>query len=453
MSFVSKVLSLFGRSATTSLPVATRDELVAVERAAAMSLSDLAHKMAPGSMLTARQTNRAMWPKWDPEQAVSRGLDLSVWLFRCVDILSKAFADVPLVVGFGSGDEFEPAPTHPAQALLDKPNDFHPQSYFRRVSAEHLLLTGNALICATRGARSEPLELFTIQPNRIAPVADESGIIGYDVRVGGRKNDVRRLSADDVTHIMLPNPDSPWWGHSPLQAVMREVAIDSETANWQKTSLQNMLVPPGVFTTTEKVFLSKTQLEETQDRLRSEYQGSLRARQPMLLGGLEWKPLAMSPQELDFLKSGKINAERICAAYGVPLPLAGIIDKATYNNIRELRSVFWEDTATPFVKYLSDGLAHGLSLTFGEQLTIRPDMSRVEAMLPLIEKKVGICKDLFGMGVPFNRASEFVNLGIDIGAPGDVSMLPANLVSTDANADIEMSQRGDFDVILGGRKQ
>lgn len=388
-------------------------------------------KLKPSDVLPLRLSDQPMWSDFSSEAAIKGGLKGSEWAYVCIQKVAKAFGSVPLLAGTYSGDEFTHIPDSPLQALLDQPNEKQSATHWRELTAIELLTTGNSVTCLTRdgnGENAQILEMWNLNPVTVTVIPSRSEhIAGYHVKSGREEF---KVSAENAVHTMLPDPENPFWGLSPLQAASRAVDIDRESAKWQKVSLQNMLVPPGVFTV--EGIVDDDQFEASRAKLRSRYQESLNARQPLLLGGnVKWQQLSLTPQELDFLNSGKINAEKICAIYGVPLPIAGILDRATYSNITELRSVFWNDTVAPFAKFVCDSLNVSLASHFGDEWAVMPDISKVEALLPVIKRKTEIVKELWSMGVPFNVASRLVDLGVDIGEPGDVGFVPVGVTPAD----------------------
>jgi HK97 family phage portal protein len=76
--------------------------------------------------------------------------------------------------------------------------------------------------------------------------------------------------------------------------------------------------------------------------------GAANAGRPMLLeGGLEWRPMSLSPADMDFIEARHAAARDIALAFGVPPMLLGIPGDNTYSNYREANLAFWRQTALP----------------------------------------------------------------------------------------------------------
>ena len=88
------------------------------------------------------------------------------------------------------------------------------------------------------------------------------------------------------------------------------------------------------------------------ERLKKEftdfYQGANNAGRPLVLdGGLDWRPMSLSPRDMDFLEAKHASAREIALAFGVPPMLLGILGDNTYSNYQEANRVFWRQSVLP----------------------------------------------------------------------------------------------------------
>ena len=102
----------------------------------------------------------------------------------------------------------------------------------------------------------------------------------------------------------------------------------------------------------------------------------------MLEGGLDWKPLSLTPAELDFINAKHAAAREIALALGVPPMLLGIPGDNTFSNYQEANRTFWRTTVIPLVKRTAASLADWLAPAYGNAaLTLQPDLDQVEASM------------------------------------------------------------------------
>ena len=113
------------------------------------------------------------------------------------------------------------------------------------------------------------------------------------------------------------------------------------------------------------------------------HQGAANAGRPMLLeGGLDWRPMSLSPADMDFIEARRAAARDIALAFGVPPMLLGIPGDNTYSNYREANLAFWRHTALP----LAQKAARALEAWLGERwlqagpANISVDMESVPAL-------------------------------------------------------------------------
>src|SRR5262245_42931404 len=103
---------------------------------------------------------------------------------------------------------------------------------------------------------------------------------------------------------------------------------------------------------------------------------------PLLLdGGLDWKTMALSPKDMDFIQAKPGAAREIALAFGVPPMLLGIPGDSTYSNYQEANRALWRQTVLALLSRVLGDLAHWLSPAFGsEPLRLEPDLDRIEAL-------------------------------------------------------------------------
>ena len=128
--------------------------------------------------------------------------------------------------------------------------------------------------------------------------------------------------------------------------------------------------------------LSDDQFDRLKAELENQFQGSANAGRPLLLdGGLDWKSMALTPKDMDFMEAKNGAAREIALAFGVPPMLLGIPGDNTYANYQEANRALWRQTVLPLIGRVGQDLAHWLSPAFGAvRLRLEPDLDRIEAL-------------------------------------------------------------------------
>jgi HK97 family phage portal protein len=187
-----------------------------------------------------------------------------------------------------------------------------------------------------------------------------------------------------ILHLRLFNPTDDHYGLSPLEAAAASIDIHNSAAAWNKALLDNAARPSGalVYTGTGgEGNLSEDQFERLKRELEESYQGKANAGRPLVLeGGLDWKPLSMSPKDMEHIEAKHEAAREIALAFGVPPMLLGIPGDNTFANYAEANRTFWRQAVLPLVARTAEALSQWLGAGFGEELQLGFDVDRIEAL-------------------------------------------------------------------------
>jgi len=275
--------------------------------------------------------------------------------YRCVRMIAEGAASIR----FDCADDA-------LAKLIARPNpDTSASAFFERLYAE-LQLTGNAYAERVSFAEEDlPRALFALRPGRMHAKTDPQGWVnGWEYRTGGS---TRAIAAEDVLHIKLFNPEDDIYGLSPLAAARTALDLHNGGADWAKALLDNSARPSGALIYgKDGARMSDEQFDRLKAELESAHTGRANAGRPLLLeGGLDWKPMSLSPAEMDFLEARSVAAREIALAFGVPPMLLGIPGDNTYANYREANTALWRVTIAPLVQKMAGALTTWLSEHFG----------------------------------------------------------------------------------------
>ena len=273
---------------------------------------------------------------------------------------------------------------HPVRALIDRPNAQEAGAdLFERLYA-YLQTSGNAYVQAgiVDGAVKG---LFALRPDRMKVVTGRDGWpIGYDYTAGGKTLRLRQDAEPipDVLHLMLFHPLDDHDGLSPLEAAQMSLDVHNAASRWNKSLLDNAARPSGALVYSAAAGnLTADQFGRLKDELEQSFQGAMNAGRPMVLeGGLDWKPIAMSPKDMDFIELKHVAAREIALAFGVPPMLLGIPGDNTYANYAEANRTLWRQTVVPLVNRMAAALTHWLAPGFDTPFRLKPNYESIEAL-------------------------------------------------------------------------
>lgn len=323
-------------------------------------------------------------PKWTPRDygnLAREGFARNAVAYRCVRMIAEACAATPLVV-FVDGVRDD---GHPVAQLLRKPNPEQSGAEWLEGVYGALQTAGNAYVEAV--GEEEPDELWSLRPDRVQVVPGRAGWPdAYEYSVGGRSVRIGR-KADGwmpVMQLKLWNPTDDHYGFSPLEAAASAIDVHNASGAWNKALLDNAARPSGalVFKGADGERLTEAQFAMLKAELGEAHAGAGNAGRPMVLeGGLDWKPMSMSPADMDFIAGKHAAAREIALAFGVPPQLLGIPGDATYANYREANAAFWRGTVVPLARKTAGALSGWLGGRF-ENVRIEPDLDAVAALQP-----------------------------------------------------------------------
>jgi HK97 family phage portal protein len=323
---------------------------------------------------------RPLWTPRDYGALAREGFQKNAVVHRAVRLVAESAATLPLVLAEGGREVAD----HPLMALLARPNPREGGARLLESLYGHLMVSGNAYLEAVSLDGGAPRELYALRPDRMRVVPGADGWpAAYDYCVGTQSvRYAQRGEVPPILHLTLFHPTDDHYGLSPMEAAATALDVHNAAGAWNKALLDNAARPSGAL-----VFggagsgLTDPQFERLKAELETNYQGAGNAGRPLLLdGGLDWKPLSLSPQEMDFMAAKNGAAREIALAFGVPPLLLGLPGDNTHANYAEANRAFYRQTVIPLVRRTAEALAHWLSPAWGAAVTLEPDLDAVEAL-------------------------------------------------------------------------
>lgn len=332
-----------------------------------------------GALIALSSGGRPRWTPRDYAHLSEAGFGLNPIVYRCVRMIAEAAASTPLAVYEGGLRRND----HALARLLRRPNTEQGGVEFFEAVYAALQTSGNAYVEAAGDA--VPEELWALRPDRVKVVPGPSGWPGaYEYGVDGRSVQIGRRADGfmPVMQLKLYHPTDDHYGQSPLEAAAAAIDVHNASGAWNKALLDNSARPSGalVYGAGSGEHLTEEQFATLKAQLEAAHTGTAQAGRPLLLeGGLEWKPMSLSPAEMDFIEGKHAAAREIALAFGVPPQLLGLPGDATYANYREANAAFWRGTILPLVRKMAQSLECWLCPLWPE-LRLEPDLETVPAL-------------------------------------------------------------------------
>ena len=331
------------------------------------------------TLMTLNALGPAQWSGRGYASLVSQGFMRNPVVYRCIRLIAETANRVPLTVRVDGKAVSE----HPLKSLLQGPNRRQSGAEMLEAVYAYLQTAGNAYLQAgivDGGVKA----LFVLRPDRMRVVAGGDGWpIAYDYTAGGKTVRISQESAPlpGILHMALFHPMDDHYGMGPLEAAQTSLDIHNASAQWNKALLDNAARPSGALVySAGGGMLTEEQFRRLKEELEENFSGAANAGRPMVLdGGIDWKAIAMSPREMDFIEARHAAARDIALAFGVPPMLLGIPGDNTYANMAEANRALWRQTLVPLVVRVSQELSLWLGPAF-EGAEVVPDFDEVEAL-------------------------------------------------------------------------
>ncbi|MBN9244189.1 MAG: phage portal protein [Mesorhizobium sp.] len=336
---------------------------------------------ASGGFIAFQAQAEARWTRRDYAALAREGFMRNPIVHRSVRLIAETASAIPWLLYEGAAEIEE----HSLLKLLGQPNQRQAGATFFEALYGHLLLAGNAYVELIE-AGGDARELHLLRPDRVTVETDATG---WPVALDHREGSARRkvpLGAGEgggALHLRLFHPLDDHYGFPPLEAALMALDTHNAAGTWNKALLDNSARPSGalVYAPRDGGNLTDDQFERLKAELEEGYSGARRAGRPLLLeGGLDWKAMALSPKDMDFIEAKHSASRDIALSFGVPPMLLGIPGDNTYANYQEANRAFYRLTVLPLVARTAKELSAWLAGPFGEGLRLWYDADRIEGL-------------------------------------------------------------------------
>lgn len=349
------------------------------------------NSVAPIIYMAYANNSRGVWTKRNYAQYADNGYKRNPIVFKCVNMLARACASIPLKVMVG---DTEAPDSHPLRKLFARPNSLQSWTTVRQNFIAFEVLEGNGYMEGVSvNGNPFPTELWVHRPDRMRVLPSQYGPGGYVYDFNGQIKSWARdpiTGASEIMHCLFFNPLDDWYGQAAMEAGQFSVDGHNGAGEWNQGLMQNGCRPSGALVYKPDMGappnLSEQQKDSLREQLNSTYGGTRNAGRPLLLdGNLTWQAMSLTPTEMDWA-NGKDNCAReICTVFDVPPMIVGIKDSSqTYANYSEARQSFFQDTVIPLNEAFVDALNSWLLPAFeNDKLKIVQDVSALPALAGL----------------------------------------------------------------------
>lgn len=216
--------------------------------------------------------------------------------------------------------------------------------------------------------------------------AESSTTIEWD----GVTTSDRRWPEQQVIHFGFgENPGNPYRNPSPIGSLQATLALFDAVYQQVLNFFNNGARPSAHFKidrATDPAVLSAVTTS-----IREAMAGTKNAGKVFVSPG-DYQPITSGPDQTRVIELAKQSREEICGVFGVAPPLVGILERAIFSNVRELRNFTMRDTVGPDVELIAGAITsqvsfkrpvyNGITVDFEAAAQLKPDLEAIADTLP-----------------------------------------------------------------------
>jgi HK97 family phage portal protein len=285
------------------------------------------------------------------------------WVWAAVNQIAQGLASFPLRV-YGWGETGERVPYRPELPrspgpmgaamrlanLLAHPAPFISRRRTVRRAMIDKLVYGNGLWAKEPDLMGGVSSLYNVPWREVSVIAgDKTPIAGY--RIMGSAGTLV-WAQEDAVQFGEGDPDSPM-SPSPLESLQWTIALMDAMSRNIVAFFQNGVRSSGVLTLPQMP--DDKHLAAIRNQITQLYSGNENAGKPLITSGT-WSPMSTGFQYADVVELSHLSREEVAAAYMVPQPVIGILDRTIKSTAAELREQFTRECLARHASEFTDEL-------------------------------------------------------------------------------------------------
>src|SRR5262245_47773974 len=125
---------------------------------------------------------------------------------------------------------------------------------------------------------------------------------------------------------------------------------------------------------------------------------------PILPRGMSLKTISHTARDSEYLSARKLTREECAAAYHIPLPMVGILEHATFSNIKEQHKQLYADCLGPWLEMIQLELEAQLLPEAGNERNVYLEFNIADKLKGSFEEQSTALQ--VAIGRPFMTANE-----------------------------------------------
>jgi HK97 family phage portal protein len=284
---------------------------------------------------------------------------------------------------------------HDLAQTIKRPNPWTTRFKFIESTVQDLGVYSNAFWLKVRaGSRLGLVRLPAGQ------VTVEGGLVpvGFEWTPAGAVA-AQPFAPTEIVHFHHYDPDNPLLGYPTLETLRRVLAEEFAAGEYRQHFWKNAARTESVI---ERPATAPTWSQLKRDEFRSQWQqfaGAKSGMTPVLEDGMTLKLIGFSAKDSEYISARKLSREEVAAAFHVPLPMVGILDHATFSNIREQHKQLYQDCLGPWLTMLQEEIELQLLPEYADAQDVYVEFNIAEKLKGSFEEQASSLQTLVGRPV------------------------------------------------------
>lgn len=285
-----------------------------------------------------------------------------------------------------------------------------------------LSLAGECFWRMRRAVNDQIVQFDILMPMTMREIVLDGKLQAWEYTTGSGKESIPN---EDVIQFKYFNPYNPWRGLAPLVAALLGINIEFASSLGNYYFFNNDSTPVGMIKSDQELMPEEADAAEMR-WFQKMHGPAKRGTVPVLGKGMEYKPIAFTQKDIQYIEQKKWSREEVFAVLEVPPALSQVLEFASIkSNVKEQRKQLFENNLIPKMRFIEDVMKTQFyerkKLT---ELTGKFDISQVEALTDSFSEKVPIIDALSRNGFTRNEINEALNLGFEDKPWGDFWWIP-----------------------------
>jgi HK97 family phage portal protein len=372
---------------------------------------------------------------YETREKITSPYSESGWVHACLRPIANAVASVPLQLWIGDPSEDKNArlvtsKDSPLVALFDRPNPWQTMSQFFEAGAIHrkldgedfwflIDLNGKPMPFALLGQATVPVFIVPVRGGLVVPILNGIGVpTAWCFTMGGT---LITAPPSAVVQFKDYDPDDPIRGLGDVDACLSDIDLEWQATRYQRAILKHSGDPGGQILIDAP--LAADEANATENEANEKLSVDNAGRWTVLAGqGVEYKANKLSPKDMEFRTLQAWIRDKIAGVLGVPLPIIGVLEQATYSNMEQCIELFWKggNGICSYLRSVEDGINKlflpRLAEPLASKMVARFDLRKIKALQDDKSGLYELAAKLAGMniGLSLDEAMQLVGLETDV---------------------------------------